>query len=372
MAPSRAATGPTPGAGFRGTQASLGAFLPDPDTPAGRMSVASIVLFVLIAAMAAFVQTMTGFAFGLIMMGAIALFGLLTLTDAATLIGILVLVNAAQMLLLGGWRHVALRSLGLTLCGTLPAILVGYALLEWLADTRVDMLKMVLGLVIMASSLQVAMRPEPLPRLSPPGRCLRIGATDPAGAGGAHGKRLPAVDAGRDRRRTGGDDGNLRRPPLADTDLAERHAPGRVPAAVPVRPVGGVAAGPASRARLTATPARLCQPLLRRGACSPRHQIRYKPASFNTGTSRLSSAERSSRYRLIFKVPPGSLIRYVMAIPQRGQDEYPVTLRQVSYQFCDVARRRRRKIDSARSIFMTPAGLMIGIGAAEADSGERR
>lgn len=126
------------------------------------MDLGPLVTFVGFAAVAAYVQTLTGFAFGLVMMGAVALVGLLPLPDAAAMVGMLTLVNATQMLVQGGWREVARRELRLILIASLPSLFVGYALLEWLADTRADLLKIGLGLVIMLSSLQLAIRPAGL------------------------------------------------------------------------------------------------------------------------------------------------------------------------------------------------------------------
>ncbi|PLP56108.1 hypothetical protein CYK37_26630 [Mesorhizobium loti] len=130
------------------------------------MDLGPLVAFVGFAAVAAYVQTLTGFAFGLVMMGAIALIGLLPLPDAAAMVGMLTLINATQMLLQGGWRDVAHRELRLILVASLPSLFVGYALLEWLADTRSDLLKIGLGLVIMLSSLQLAIRPAGLAKPS--------------------------------------------------------------------------------------------------------------------------------------------------------------------------------------------------------------
>ena len=130
------------------------------------MDLGPLVAFVGFTAVAAYVQTLTGFAFGLVMMGAIALVGLLPLPDAAAMVGMLTLINATQMLVQGGWREVALRELRLILGASPPSLFVGYALLEWLADTRPDLLKIGLGLVIMLSSLQLAIRPAALAKPS--------------------------------------------------------------------------------------------------------------------------------------------------------------------------------------------------------------
>lgn len=54
-----------------------------------------------LAGLAAYMQTLTGFAFDLITMGGIGLSGLMPLPDAAVLVGCMALVNAAQVLARG-------------------------------------------------------------------------------------------------------------------------------------------------------------------------------------------------------------------------------------------------------------------------------
>ena len=138
------------------------------------MSPVELVGFLALVFIAAFAQTLTGFAFGLITMGAIALTGVMSLPDAAVIVSVLTLVNAVQMLI-KGWRDLALRELGLVLMTSIPALGIGYALLEWLADTRIDLLRMLLGIVIVASSLQLARRPDPLEQQSSAGSFLFFG-----------------------------------------------------------------------------------------------------------------------------------------------------------------------------------------------------
>jgi hypothetical protein len=139
------------------------------------MNAQALGAFLALAGVAAYVQTVTGFAFGLVMMGFIALFGLLPLPDAAVVVGILSLVNTTQMVLHGGWRHVARHALRLVLLASLPTLVVGYAVLEWLADSRADALRIVLGAVIMASSLQLAVRRKVLDRPSPDASFIGLG-----------------------------------------------------------------------------------------------------------------------------------------------------------------------------------------------------
>lgn len=129
------------------------------------MSPWELIGFLLLTGVAAYAQTLTGFAFGLITMGGVGLTGLLSLPDAAVLVSILTFVNATQMLV-KGWRDVAWREFWIVMASSVPLLFAGYALLDWLAGTRADTLRLILGLVIIVSSLQLALRPEPLARPS--------------------------------------------------------------------------------------------------------------------------------------------------------------------------------------------------------------
>lgn len=139
------------------------------------MSPAELLGFLLLAGVAAYAQTLTGFAFGLITMGGIALTGLLSLPDAAVLVSALTFVNAIQMLL-KGWRDVSWRDFRLVMATSVPMLFAGYAMLEWLADTRADILRLILGIIIVVSSLQLALRPEPLRQKSGPVSFLFFGS----------------------------------------------------------------------------------------------------------------------------------------------------------------------------------------------------
>ncbi|PDT39719.1 MULTISPECIES: sulfite exporter TauE/SafE family protein [Sinorhizobium] len=118
-----------------------------------------------LAAVAAYVQTLTGFAFGLIMMGGVGLTGMLGLPDAAVLVSCLTFINAAQVLL-KGWRDIAVREFVPVLISSMIALFAGYWLLGVLAVASINWLKLVLGVVIIASSIQLALKPAPLAKPS--------------------------------------------------------------------------------------------------------------------------------------------------------------------------------------------------------------
>ena len=138
------------------------------------MSPAELLGFLLLAGAAAYAQTLTGFAFGLITMGGVGLSGVLSLADAAMIVSVLSMVNSTQMLL-KGWRDVAWREFWLVMATSLPLLFIGYWLLEWLAGTRADILRLILGGVIIVSSLQLARKPEPLAKVSGAGSFLFFG-----------------------------------------------------------------------------------------------------------------------------------------------------------------------------------------------------
>nr|WP_250157257.1 sulfite exporter TauE/SafE family protein [Tianweitania aestuarii] len=117
------------------------------------------------AGIAAYVQTLTGFAFGLILMAAVALGEILPLRDAAVVTGLLTLVNAAVMLR-NGWTEVLKRQFLLVLLSSLPSLVVGYFVLEHLADQGLVILRILLGAIIIVSSLQLIMPPKREQRLA--------------------------------------------------------------------------------------------------------------------------------------------------------------------------------------------------------------
>jgi uncharacterized protein len=139
------------------------------------MSLVALIGFLALTGIAAYTQTLTGFAFGLITMAGVGLTGLLSLPDAAMIVSVLTFVNAAQMLL-KGWRDVAWREFSLVMLTSIPMLFVGYWLLEWLAGTRSDLLRLILGFAIILSSLQLARKPEPLATRSTDGSFLFFGS----------------------------------------------------------------------------------------------------------------------------------------------------------------------------------------------------
>jgi uncharacterized protein len=139
------------------------------------LTVGGLAILVLLAGVAAYVQTLTGFALGLVMMGGIGLTGLMLLPDAAVLVSVLTLVNA-MLVLARGWSDVAWKEFRLLIGASILSLVAGYGMLELLAGTSLDWVRLVLGLAIVASSIQLLFRPHTLPHRSPKATFIGFGA----------------------------------------------------------------------------------------------------------------------------------------------------------------------------------------------------
>lgn len=139
------------------------------------LDIASLGGLLLLTAMAAYMQTLTGFAFGLIMMGGIGLTEVIPLPEAAVLVSVLVIINALQVLR-HGWRDIAMREFIPIILSSLAFLLVGYWLLGVLMAASLDWLKLVLGAVIVLSSLQLLLKPAPLEHRSGTGSFVFFGS----------------------------------------------------------------------------------------------------------------------------------------------------------------------------------------------------
>lgn len=125
----------------------------------------AVITFTALCFVAAYVQTVTGFAFGLVVMGAAALLGLMPLTDAAVIVSMLSLVNAVMMLA-RGWRDIARYPFWYSLAASIPMVLAGYVILTITASVSLSALRLLLGVVIIVSSLQLMRRPAPCREIS--------------------------------------------------------------------------------------------------------------------------------------------------------------------------------------------------------------
>lgn len=130
--------------------------------------------FLACVALASAAQGITGFALALILLGLTSLFHLAPLPDAANVATVLSLASAA-VALRGSRRsldRVVLRS---TISGSVFGVAAGVALLAWLSANVVLVLRVLLGVVVIACALVVLLRARPLAQRSSPASFRAVG-----------------------------------------------------------------------------------------------------------------------------------------------------------------------------------------------------
>ena len=129
------------------------------------MSGWQIAAFLLCVGVATCVQSITGFALVLVLLGLVGLFDLAPLRDAVNVATVLAVTNGA-VALRGSKNAVDWPMLRQTAVGTLAGVAGGVVLLAWLSANAVLALRVLLGLVVIACAVLVLRRAEPLPQRS--------------------------------------------------------------------------------------------------------------------------------------------------------------------------------------------------------------
>lgn len=126
---------------------------------------ASVAAFVACVALATFAQNLTGFAFGLILLGLVATFHVASIADAANAAMVLTLVNAwvsfRSQRISPPWK--LMRP---TLLGSLIGVAIGVLLLGWLSSNAVAWLRGLLGLSITGCAILLLLQARTHAQLS--------------------------------------------------------------------------------------------------------------------------------------------------------------------------------------------------------------
>jgi uncharacterized membrane protein YfcA len=131
------------------------------------MTLAHGLLFLLAVALATCAQTLSGFAFALVLVGLGGLLQLAPLADLANVVTVLALANAAialrgarESLDRPGFRQIAL--------GMLAGTIAGIALLDWLSANLLLVLRLLLGLTVIGCAVIVLLEAARLQQRSRP------------------------------------------------------------------------------------------------------------------------------------------------------------------------------------------------------------
>ena len=131
--------------------------------------------FLLCVALATCAQNLTGFAMALILLGLTGLFDLAPLPDMANVATVLSLANAA-IVLRGTLKSLDWPMLRATAMGSVFGVAGGVLLLGWLNANVVTVLRLLLGIVVIACAIVVLLQARPLARRSSNASFHAIGA----------------------------------------------------------------------------------------------------------------------------------------------------------------------------------------------------
>lgn len=121
--------------------------------------------FLFLVGLGALVQTITGFAMGLIIMGGVALFSLQDISSAAAVLSLISLMNVA-VALRRTYRFVERAFLVPIVIGMVPMIVIGVLLLDYWSGTNYELLKAGLGIMIVSAGILLMLKPSPYERPS--------------------------------------------------------------------------------------------------------------------------------------------------------------------------------------------------------------
>lgn len=133
------------------------------------------ITFLVFAAVAAYAQSVTGFALGLILLGLVGATAVVPVADAANAAAVLAFVNAAAFLC--RQRPLAVEpSLWPAMAAAVPTAVAGVFLLNWLAGAAYEVLRLVLGVTIAACAVLLWRAGAPLREVSSPRAFVVAGA----------------------------------------------------------------------------------------------------------------------------------------------------------------------------------------------------
>ena len=116
--------------------------------------------FVALVALGAATQTITGFAMGLVIVAGVAMTDIETVAFAAAVVGILSMANSL-VALRGVSGEIDRRLLGITCVTLLPLLVAGIWLLDYLSGVAYDVVKQLLGTLIILAGGLLLLRPTP-------------------------------------------------------------------------------------------------------------------------------------------------------------------------------------------------------------------
>ena len=123
------------------------------------------IMFLCIVALGCYTQAITGFSLGLILVSLSALFSLMSIELASIVVSLISIANTGLALIRSGC-HVRWRMVTAVLVTGIPATYAGVVLLEHMSESSHSLLRLLLGITIIGSSLLLVLNPRTLARES--------------------------------------------------------------------------------------------------------------------------------------------------------------------------------------------------------------
>jgi len=124
------------------------------------MNETTLLIFLFAIAIGAYVQTVTGFAMGLIIMGITASLQLMPISFIAAVISLTGLTNVT-LAVYKNHDHIHWQVVRTIMIGFVPAVLAGIFLLYYLDKASTQLLQLILGIVIMLGGVLLILKPHP-------------------------------------------------------------------------------------------------------------------------------------------------------------------------------------------------------------------
>ncbi len=132
-------------------------------------------LFLSLVALGAVVQTVTGFAMGLIIIAGVTALGIAEISYSAAVVSFISLANTA-VALRHNHRYIDVQFVKWISIGLAPMLVAGVVLLGFLSERYYGLLQNLLGIVIIGAGVMLMMTPSPYPAKSGVGSTLACGA----------------------------------------------------------------------------------------------------------------------------------------------------------------------------------------------------
>lgn len=152
---------------------------------------ATLLSFLLCVTVATYVQTLTGFAFGLVLLSLVTTFNLASVADAANISSVLTLINAVAFFR-AERQAPPWKMMRPALMASLVTVLLGVLSLRWMHDHAASWLEAGLGIVIILCAVSLVVRKEQAARVGPP-RSFAIAGALSGLLGGLFGTSGPPI-----------------------------------------------------------------------------------------------------------------------------------------------------------------------------------